>query len=310
MVGVVDHTTSTDEMEGGNLKRVRVSIDISLPLCRGRIITLEDRGEVWVKFRYERLPNICYWCGCLTHSDRDCKVWINSDGTLKAGDQVYGPWLRVPFTPNPRRSMVVVPGFYETQKKNLARGSRATELHTNFIVSPVHSAPLAAEQVQPPIVTNSKEVVLINSDSRSRVDSQTRVEVESIHETCELVEVQAACLISGPLTMQGEYLDNQIEEIDADIGVAATDTKLNVNNPHEQNLRSDLTPSFTLGDTNLNCFSATNNSLVVSGDVSDLGSLSEGGKVVITRRRRVVRTVSDFIISNESGGTSEKCLSE
>ena len=201
VVGAVDHTTSTDEMEGGNLKRVRVSIDISLPLCRGRIITLEDGDEVWVKFRYERLPNIFYWCGCLTHSDRDCEVWINSDGTLKAGDQVYGPWLWAPFTPNLRRSMVVVPGFYETRKKNLARGSRATELHTDLIVSSVHSAPLAAEQVQPPIVTNSKEVVLTNSDSRSRVDSQTRVEVESIHETCELVEVQAACLISGPPTM-------------------------------------------------------------------------------------------------------------
>ena len=317
VVRAVDRTTSTDEMEGGNFMRVRVSINISLPLCHGRIITLEDGGEVWVKFRYERLLNICYWCECLTHSDRDCEVWINSDGTLKAGDQEYGPWLQAPFTPNSRRSMVVVPGFYKTREKNLARGSRATELHTDSIVSPVHSVPLAAKQVQPPIVTNSKEVVLTNSDSRSRVDSQTRVEVELVHETCELVEVQAPCLISGPQTVQGEYLNNQIEEIDrglscfdADIGVAAVDTELNVNNPYEQNLRSDVAPSFTLGDTNLNCFSATNNSLVVSGDVSDSGSLLGGGKVVTTRRRRVVRTVFDFIISNESGGTSRKCPSE
>ena len=113
VVRAVDRTTSTDEMKGGNFMRVRVSINISLPLCRGRIITLEDGGEVWVKFKYKRFPNICYWCGCLTHSDRDCEVWINSDGTLKAGDQEYSPWLQAPFTPNPRLSMVVVHRFYE-----------------------------------------------------------------------------------------------------------------------------------------------------------------------------------------------------
>ena len=77
-----------------------------------------------------------------------------------------------------------------------------------------------------------------------------------------------------------------------------------MHNLHEQNLRSDVVLPVTLSDTNLNCFSTTNNSLVVSGDVSDSGSLSGGSKMVTTRRRRVVRTISDFIISNESGGTS------
>ena len=92
--------------------------------------------------------------------------------------------------------------------------------------------------------------------------------------------------------------------------MASTGTRLNVNIPHGQDLRSDVAPSFTPCDTNLNCFSVTNNSLVVSGDVSDSGSLLGGGKVVATRRRRVVRTVSDFVISNESGGTSVKRLSK
>jgi len=38
--------------------------------------------EVWVSFKYERLPNICYWCGCFNHDDKDCEVWLNSEGTL------------------------------------------------------------------------------------------------------------------------------------------------------------------------------------------------------------------------------------
>lgn len=134
VVGIVDGSTSSDEMEGGNFMRVRVLIDISLPLCRGRIVSLEDGSEVWVSFKYERLPNICYWCGCLTHSDRDCEVWISSDGTLKAGDQEYGPWLRASFTPNPRQSMVVVLGFYEARKKNFGGNSQANMVHASPIV--------------------------------------------------------------------------------------------------------------------------------------------------------------------------------
>ena len=39
VVGAVDRTTAIDEMEGGNFMSVWVSIDISLLLCRGRIIT-------------------------------------------------------------------------------------------------------------------------------------------------------------------------------------------------------------------------------------------------------------------------------
>ena len=38
----------------------RVTLDISLPLCRGRVVTLENRNKVLVSFEHERLPKICY----------------------------------------------------------------------------------------------------------------------------------------------------------------------------------------------------------------------------------------------------------
>nr|POE77169.1 e3 ubiquitin-protein ligase [Quercus suber] len=101
--------------------------------------------------------------------------------------------------------MVIVPGFYEIRKKNLAGGSRAMKMNTDPI----------------------------------------GVEVESVHKTRDLVEVQAPCLNSGPPVVQGEYLENQIEEIDrglscfdADTGVASTGTRLNVIIPHGQDVRS------------------------------------------------------------------------
>lgn len=64
----------TSAMVGGNFLRVRVAIDILHPLCRGRKITYDGRSEGWVFFKYERLPNICYWCGRVTHDDKDCSL--------------------------------------------------------------------------------------------------------------------------------------------------------------------------------------------------------------------------------------------
>ena len=82
-IGIIQHPKDPPERDGGSFIRVRVSIDISLPLCRGRLINLDDDRDCWVSFKYERLPNLCYWCGRLTHSDRDCEKWIDSEGSLQ-----------------------------------------------------------------------------------------------------------------------------------------------------------------------------------------------------------------------------------
>ena len=75
------------DKDGGNFFRVRVVVDISLPLCRGRIITLPNGNKNWIKFKYEGLPSLCYWCGHLDHDDRDRDLWIQSNGTLTSEHQ-------------------------------------------------------------------------------------------------------------------------------------------------------------------------------------------------------------------------------
>nr|POE59891.1 hypothetical protein CFP56_39460 [Quercus suber] len=125
----------------------------------------------------------------------------------------------------------------------------------------------------------------------------------------------------SPLLIQflfkGEFLENQIHEIDRGLscfdtndGDVLTSAGLNVVIPFRQDIRSDSTPSTNPCDTKINCFSIPNTSIAVSSDVSDSGSLSVGGKVVLTRRRRIVRIVSGFVISNDSGRTSVKRISE
>ena len=111
-VGTILSLKDVPNCDGGSFIRVRVLVDISQPLCCGRLITVEDGKEHWVSFKYERLSNLCYWYGCLTHDDRDCETWINSEGTLKLEDQQFGPWLRAPPFIASRKKVVSIPSFF------------------------------------------------------------------------------------------------------------------------------------------------------------------------------------------------------
>ena len=71
-VGEVCEDTKLCEMDGGHYFRVKVTMDVTIHLCRGRKISLENGATSWVNFKYERLPILCYWCGCLDHVDKDC----------------------------------------------------------------------------------------------------------------------------------------------------------------------------------------------------------------------------------------------
>ncbi|XP_050253663.1 uncharacterized protein LOC126699735 [Quercus robur] len=82
----------------GRCIRVRILIDIEQPLCRGRYVDLDGSDPHWISFQYERLPIFCYWCGCLNHDERDCKIWIDSGESLQKSDQQYGPWLKASLT--------------------------------------------------------------------------------------------------------------------------------------------------------------------------------------------------------------------
>ena len=87
VVGKVHVGTDEAKTEGDNFLRVQVTIDVFKPLCRGRVISLDSGKEWWVPFKYERLPSLCFWCGCLTHNDRDCRLWIESEGSLSSESQ-------------------------------------------------------------------------------------------------------------------------------------------------------------------------------------------------------------------------------
>ena len=59
-LGTVNTSVGISDMVGGNFMQICVLIDITKPLCRGRIITLDSNDDRFITFKYERLSSICY----------------------------------------------------------------------------------------------------------------------------------------------------------------------------------------------------------------------------------------------------------
>ena len=85
-------------------------MDITKALPRCCKLRAEGEHVGWALLKYERLPNFCYWCGRVSHVEKDCEVWLKGKGYFKKEDQQYGEWLRVEPLWQNRKSVVVVSG--------------------------------------------------------------------------------------------------------------------------------------------------------------------------------------------------------
>ena len=96
-------------------------IDVTLPLCRGRLITMENGAKHWIRFKYERLPNLCLWCGRLTHNDKNCELWIESKGILSPDQQQFSSSLKAAPYSAKGKDVIFILRFYEGRKSSFRR---------------------------------------------------------------------------------------------------------------------------------------------------------------------------------------------
>ncbi|XVF19412.1 hypothetical protein REPUB_Repub11eG0108100 [Reevesia pubescens] len=68
--------TFGDKFSWGKALRLRVLINVHNPLRRCSKLALPNGDNVLVTFKYERLSNLCYVCGCLDHMETNCDVAI------------------------------------------------------------------------------------------------------------------------------------------------------------------------------------------------------------------------------------------
>jgi hypothetical protein len=73
---IIGKTIEVDAEEGelaiGLFLRIKVHIDVRKPLMCGVSVEINEGDKIWCPLQYEFLPNFCYICGRLGHTDKIC----------------------------------------------------------------------------------------------------------------------------------------------------------------------------------------------------------------------------------------------
>jgi len=77
----------------GSSLRIRVHLDITKPLERGRALWINGK-MVWVNFRYEKLPHFCFNCGRIFHNQTQCSDSKSTKQNAESSPKQWGTWLR------------------------------------------------------------------------------------------------------------------------------------------------------------------------------------------------------------------------
>lgn len=108
-IGKFIQDDSRDDVSSSrNYLRIKVALDVQQPIKRRMKIKRSGGEWLWIQFKYERLPQFCFFCGILGHADKFCaKLFECSevpqerpyDSSLRAQvgrsqPQIGAPWLR------------------------------------------------------------------------------------------------------------------------------------------------------------------------------------------------------------------------
>ena len=91
---VLEVNVSESGVQRARCLHVRVRIDVTKRLVRGKKITIEGGEGRWVQFKYERLPNFWYRCGLLSHTLKDYPEAGECNTLGEKEELQYRAWLR------------------------------------------------------------------------------------------------------------------------------------------------------------------------------------------------------------------------
>ncbi|XP_024629915.1 uncharacterized protein [Medicago truncatula] len=97
ILGVFEEMDMKEINRMGKFLRIKTSLDLTKLLKRGSKLHFQGK-DIWVDYKYERLPNFCFVCGRIGHQMRDCEDIEDHDqegcSEVEEKDQAFDPWLR------------------------------------------------------------------------------------------------------------------------------------------------------------------------------------------------------------------------
>uniref|UniRef100_A0A803PC16 Reverse transcriptase domain-containing protein n=1 Tax=Cannabis sativa TaxID=3483 RepID=A0A803PC16_CANSA len=158
----------------GPFLRIRVGIDVSKPLLRGQTVTFPwMNDELWLDYRYERLPDFCYECGIIGHVFDKCSEFLEKIDDGKDPDLPYGPWMEG--SPLPRSN-------YDRYRQDFSKSGPwpfITRLARNTI-SPIISHPQPFPALPSHITSREKGKAIAENPSETMVNYKKKTTSSSL----------------------------------------------------------------------------------------------------------------------------------
>uniref|UniRef100_A0A803NH51 Reverse transcriptase domain-containing protein n=1 Tax=Cannabis sativa TaxID=3483 RepID=A0A803NH51_CANSA len=92
---VYELPNGVEDAVGMSTLRFRATIDLNKPLFSGFFLRRQKLKDLWLQYRYDKLPKLCFKCGILTHDQSTCfkppTVVKDSVGNFYP---LYGTWLK------------------------------------------------------------------------------------------------------------------------------------------------------------------------------------------------------------------------
>lgn len=128
MEEVEDVDVTDDGVGWEEFLRVKIRIDLTKPLSRGRVIKLNGK-DLWVAFNTKKIPRFSFSCGVVMHDSR--RFNDNAGRRNQQGEETleYGSWLRVA---SPKRHYGHGGGWSNGQKQTFRQeGENSGETESN-----------------------------------------------------------------------------------------------------------------------------------------------------------------------------------
>lgn len=243
--------------------RIRVLVDIRKPLKRFKKIKTKV-GSHEVKFKYERLGSLCYYCGILGHNEDSCRnlfqspnddgvrMW-NADLRVKLNkNHISGSssrWLRedgaptiAPATAEGKTPVMVADNKKVTEDSNKEHSSSALITNNSgkhISLAEAFSNPAVLFPLKPIITNKNENHIIINGEESMEEELDTTIK-KRIRGTTHITAINGGEKNEGEIDNTLKKRFNTIQES----MMGACNGKTNVEATHEHALsKEDITPN-------------------------------------------------------------------